>query len=168
MAALVTPLMLAGTVMSAVGAVQSGTSQANAAMYNARLAEINAGVALDQAGADAARFRRQNLKTMGSMVAGFGASGDTGDALAVLGDTAAQMNLDENTVKYQGQLRAFGYQETAKLDRTQAQTARQQGALHSAANFLTGVGNLSVYTAASGGGLNHAPAGAVSRNFLVN
>ena len=168
MANLVTPLMLAGTVMSAVGAVQSGTAQTNAALYNARLDEMNAGVALDQAGADVARFRRQNTKTTGSIVAGLGASGDTGDALAVLGDTAAQMNLDENTIKYQGQLRAFGHEQSAQLNRMQAKTAGQQGALHSAANFLTGVGNLSVYTAASGGGLNHAPAGAVSRNFLVN
>lgn len=168
MAALVTPLMLAGTVMSAVGAVQSGTAQTNAALYNARLNEMNAGVALDQAGADVVRFHRQNVKTTGAIVAGFGASGGSEDALAVLGDTAAQMNLDENTVKYQGQLRAFGYGQSAGLDRLQAQNAGQQGALHGASNLLTGAGNTAVYAAASGGGLNHAPAGAVSRNFLVN
>lgn len=169
MAALVTPLMLAGTVMSAVGAVQAGTAQKNAALYNARLDEISAGVALDQAGADAARFHRQNVKTMGSIVAGLGASGGSGDdALSVLGDTAAQMNLDENTIKYQGKLRAFGNEQSAALNRQQAETADQQGALKGASKFLAGIGSTAVYTTASGSRLNHAPAGSVSRSFLVD
>lgn len=167
MAQAVVPLMLAGTVMSAVGATQSATAQQNAALYNARLEEINALTAADQTSAEVARFQRESRQQLGSMRAGFGATGSTEDALSVLADTEAQMELDRATLQYRGDIRAMGHRESAKLNRMAATVAGQEGALRSASAFLSGIGNTAVFASAGAGSLNRAPAGAISRSFLT-
>ena len=166
MANLVTPLMLAGTVMSAVGATQSATAHVNASLYNARLEEINATVAHDQAQAEATRFAREATRQLGAARAGFGASGTVDDGLDVLADMARQAALDKATIEYQGDVRALGHRESAKLHRIGADTARREGALRSASAFLSGAGNLAVFSAASSGTLNRSPAGGISRSFV--
>lgn len=167
MSQLVTPLMLAGTVMSAVGATQSATAQKNAALYNARLEEINAFTAADQTAAEVARFEVDARKQIGSIRAGFGATGSTDDALSVLADTEAQMELDRATLQYRGDLRVLGHKESANLNRMAADVAGQEGALRSASAFLSGIGNTAVFASAGAGSLNRAPSGAISRSFLT-
>ena len=167
MAQAVVPLMLAGTVMSAVGVTQSATAQQNAALYNARLEEINAVTAHDQTSADVARFERESRKQLGSIRAGFGATGNTEDALSVLADVESQMELDRATIQYRGDLRAFGHEQSSKLNRMAGDVAAQEGALKSASAFLSGIGNTAVFASAGAGSLSRAPAGAISRSFLT-
>lgn len=166
MANLVVPLMLAGTVVSAIGATQSATAQKNAALYNARLEEMNAQVARQQTDADVARFERAGRKELGAMRAAFGASGGMEDALSVLADAESTMQLDKATLKYRGDLRAYGHQQSATLSRFGADTAEREGQFKTASQFLSGAGSVALYGTASGSGLTRAPSGGVSKSFL--
>ena len=142
MAVAIPILMIAGAAMSAYGAVQQANAQKQAAQFNAKLNERNATIALDQAGADALRVRRNAAQIQGSAVAGYGASGVAleGSPLDVLGASAEQASLDESTVRYKGTLKAMGYHSNAELDQFAGRTAEQQGYLNSASALLTGVG----------------------------
>lgn len=142
MAVAIPILMIAGAALSAYGAIQQANAQKQAAQFNAKLNERNATIALDQAGADALRVRRNAAQIQGSAVAGYGASGVglEGSPLDVLGASAEQASLDESTVRYKGTLKAMGYHSNADLEQFAGKTAEQQGYLNSASALLTGVG----------------------------
>jgi hypothetical protein len=135
-------IMLAGAAVSAYGAVSQANAQKQAATFNAALNERNALVATQQSTAEAERIRRSASRVQGSMVAGLGASGLTleGSALDALGDSAAQAQLDIETVKYRGKLQAMGYHSNAQLDQMQGDVAQEQGYYRAASEVLTGVG----------------------------
>lgn len=135
-------MMLAGTAISAVGAVSQANAQSAAAGYNAQLNQRNAVIAKQQTDAEVAQITRQSELAQGRMLAGFGASGLTtdGSALDALADSAAQAQLDIETVKYRGNLKAMGYHDNARLDEMAGDTAEKQGVLRAASEVLTGVG----------------------------
>lgn len=142
MAVAIPLMMLAGTAISAFGAVSQANAQKAAHQFNAQLAERDATVAVQQADAEATRLRREAERVEGSLIAGFGASGLTVEhsALDVLADSAMQSQLDIETLKYRGNLKAMGYHDTAALERVAGETAVQQGQLRAASEILTGVG----------------------------
>lgn len=78
------------------------------------------------------------------------------------------MALDEATLKYRGDLRVIGHQDSAQLERQAARNAEAGGFLKSASAFITGASNAGLYTAASGGRLHNGPQGAISRGFLTD
>jgi len=133
---------MTGAAMSAVGAVSQANAQSAASQYNAALNERNATVATQQAEAEATRIRRESNRVQGAMAAIYGASGMTveGSALDALASSAAQAQLDIETVKYKGKLQAMGYHDSATLDRMAGDTAEKQGYLKAASEVLTGVG----------------------------
>lgn len=151
MAAAIPFMMLAGAVVSAVGATQTAKAQRTAALFNARMDEQNAAIAAEQANAEALRLKRVWAKHEGSMVAQTGASGVTeeGSPLAALADSAAAARLDEETILYRGRLRSMGYYNQATLNRMSADTAREQGEFVAASSFLTGIGRAGAVTTAS-------------------
>lgn len=135
------PLIVAGTLVSAYGAVRAGQAQAAASKFNAQVATQNAQVAQQQADAEAQEKRREKLRRLGSMQAAYGAAGvtsDSGSVLDVLGDSIRQGTLDELTAKYNGQLRAAGYTNTASLDNFQGSNALTSGYLDAAGTMLNG------------------------------
>lgn len=166
MAEPISMMMLAGTVISAVGASQSAAAQQNAALYNARLEEINAMTASDQSRVEVARFERARRQELGSARAAFGATGNTDDALSVLADMEMTSQLDKAALKYQGDLRVIGHRQNAQLNRIAAKTAAQEGAFKTASAFLSGLGNVAAYGTASSSGLARSPAGGISKGFL--
>lgn len=131
---------VAGTAMSAIGAIQQGKAASNAAKYNAQLAERNAQIARDQASADEARQRRMAYIRQGALRAGYGASGVSveGSPLDILEMSAAQEELDALTIRYRGELGATGYEAQAALDRAQAAGASRQGYLKAGSEILMG------------------------------
>lgn len=135
-------IMIAGAAISAYGAIQQGKAQKAASQYNAALAERNALVSTQQANAEAERIRVAASRVQGAMVARMGASGLTidGSAIDALGDSAAQAQLDIETVKYRGKLEAMGYHSNAELDRMRGKTAQEQSYYRAASEILTGVG----------------------------
>lgn len=166
MANFIAPIMLAGSVVSAVGASQSAAAQQNAALYNARLEEINAMTAADQSAVEVSRFERARRQELGSIRAAFGATGNTEDALSVLADVEMTSQLDKAALKYQGDLRVIGHRQNAQLNRMAADTAAREGGFRTASAFLSGLGNVAAYGAASGGTLSRSPAGGISKGFL--
>lgn len=134
--------MVAGAGVSAYAAQNNAKAQRDADLYNAGVAEQEAVVARQQAGVSAELQRRQALKAIGSMRANAGASGLTdGSMFDVLEESASAAELDRQTILYQGELKARGYQTTATLDRFSGSNAIKQGNLQSASALLTGAGN---------------------------
>lgn len=136
-------LPLASVGVKAVSQVKAGKAQAAADNYNAELAERDAVISRQNAAFEEQRFRRMSRKRLGEMTAGFGASGFTigGSALVAIADSAAQEELDALTIRYQGELKAVGYGESAALDRSRAKDAKRAGYFGAGSELLLGAAN---------------------------
>lgn len=156
-------LQIAGTVMSVVGALKQGQAQSDAMNFNAQMAGQNATVARQQAAADEARQRRENLLRAGNLRAGYGASGVTldGSPLDVLEMAATTGELDAQNIRYKGSLRAIGYENSAALDTAGASNALTSSYYRAGSELLSGgakaYGSYNSFKpkAASGGGSDY-------------
>ena len=146
MAAAFAGMMVAGAALSAYGAIQQGQQAKAVANYNAQLRTRDSSVALDQAAQEAQQVRWAGQRAQGTLLAGYGASGVTseGSPMDVLGASAAQAKLDEQTVLYRGTLKATGYQSDAALNRVQGENAVQQSQLQAASYLVSGAGQAGV------------------------
>lgn len=119
-------MMAVGTAVNVMGSLSQGQAQSNAYEYNAAVAQQNAGVARDQAAFQASQQERENKLRAGAIAAAQGKSGGTssGSVLDVLGDVAAQGELERQSILYQGEINARGQMNTAALDRMSASNAR--------------------------------------------
>lgn len=139
--ALAAPYLIGGaSVVQAVGSIRSGNAAAAAANYNANLADQNARIAL-QTSAEATRQQRvRNYKALGAIRANVSASGVTldGSPLDVLEESARTAEMDALTTQYQGQLQAWGYQNSADLYRQNARQAVTGGYWGAASALLKG------------------------------
>jgi hypothetical protein len=142
-------IMLMGSAISAMGAIGQANAQQAAHEYNATLRERDAVVSTNQANVEAERVRRASLQAEGSLLAGAGASGVTleGSPLDVLAMSASNAKLDEETVLYNGRLKAMGYTSDATLERQAGKVAKQQGYIN-AASYLVGGAGQAAYSAA--------------------
>jgi len=133
-------IMAASTAVSAYGAYQQGQAANAAAQYNAQINTQNAQIASQDAALQAQQQDRQNRLRLGSITAAQGASGFTGSGSVfdVLGDVAAQGELQKQNILYKGALNARGYTNTAALDVMQGQQAKTAGALKAGTNLLSG------------------------------
>lgn len=125
----------------AVSAIQQGNAARKQGEYNAAVATRNAGVARDQANADASAQQRLAYQKMGAARAGYAASGITneGSPLDVLSMSAANAELDKQNILYKGELRAMGYEDTGALDLARGKAAQKQGYVKAAsAVFMAG------------------------------
>ena len=131
---------MVGGMMSAVGAQAAGQSAAAAQEVNAEIAGRNARLARESAAYDAKIQDQQARMTIGSMQAAFGASGVEleGSPLDVLQFSATQASRDNQMIKYRGELKALGYEDTRRFSLMGADSARTAGAFRSATELLTG------------------------------
>lgn len=130
-----------GTVVQVLGILNKSSSESEAARFNAAVADQNAGLALAQGEADVVQQRRLGELRMGRIRSGYGASGirsDSGSALDVLEDSAAQAKLDEQNIRYGAMLRARGFNISADLDRRRASSASSGGLFSAAGAALLG------------------------------
>lgn len=131
----------AAAVIGAVSAIQQGRAQQAAANYNAQISMQNAEISRADAEMQAAQVQRENVLRLGAIRAAQGASGGAageGSVLDVLGDVAAQGELERQFVLYQGEQRARGFTNTAQLDRYSGQQARSAGYLRAGTELLSG------------------------------
>lgn len=151
MGAYAVPLQIAGTVISAFGAIQKGNREAEgfnanaqASEYNAAMSEQQAGIARQQAAAQAVSQQAAGLKFLGKMRAGYGASGLTmeGSATDVLAESAANVELDRLNIMYGGEMQAYGHERTAALDRSQASYYRSEASRAKSAGYGNAVAAL--------------------------
>ena len=124
-------LTVASGAISAAGAMQQGKAAANAANYEAQLADRNAKIARNQAEAEQEDQRRENVRQRGAIRAAYGASGIemAGSPLDVLSDTALEQELDVARIGYRGELKAIGENDRAEMARVSASNAKQAGAI---------------------------------------
>lgn len=145
MAAILPVLQVVGAVVSAIGALRQASAASKAAnaqaeavqtaaTFNATVSAQNAEIAQAEAADNARRADRETYMRLGAIRAAQGASGGAageGSVLDIIGDVAAQGELEKQNILYQGELKARGYQNTAALDRysgaTQAQALRTSG-----------------------------------------
>lgn len=141
MAAALPVLQAIGTVVSVIGALQQGSAASKAASYNAQVNQQNAVIARQNA-ADAAKQQdRENRLRLGSIAAAQGKSGGdagTGSVLDVIGDVAAQGELQKQYLLYQGDLQARGYENTATLDTFSGQASKNASYLKAGSELLAG------------------------------
>ena len=140
MAAAIPFIAAAGAVFSAVGAISGGQAANRTAQYNAAIADRNAVVATQQASANEEAQRKLDARRMGTMRAGYGASGVTSDGsvLDVLGDSIAEAELNALNIRYEGQLSSQGYGDSATSQRAAGKNARTSGYIQAGASLLTG------------------------------
>ncbi len=141
MAAAVPFIIAASAVVSAVGAIQQGKAAEAAANFNATVAQQNAQIVRTQAKADARQSERETYLRLGAIRAAQGKSGGAageGSVLDILGDTAAQGELEKQDIIYRGELRARGFTNDATLDIAQGKAAKTAGYLKAGTDLLSG------------------------------
>lgn len=134
----------AGSVMKGIGDIYSGNAQGAAADYNAQMARNNEGLAIAQSEEEARRAGISAQKQIGQGSANAGASGVArgGSVLDVLSNSMANAELNIQTIRHQGYVKAAGFANQSYLDSMQAQTARTSGYLGASADLLQAGGNM--------------------------
>lgn len=132
-----TTLGTLGTAFSVLGALNQGQQAKSAAEYNAAVANNNAIAAKQQAEAKAAAQQRKARLQIGSIRAGYGASGVglEGTPMDVLEQSASMAELDRQNILYGGTLESQGYQATAGLELMRGDAA-ETGSYFSAGSAL--------------------------------
>lgn len=138
---------VAGTAVATVAAVKQGDAASDAAKFNAKQAEQNAQVATGQATEDERAFRVFSRQQLGAIQAGYGASGvqNVGSAEDVLESGAQQSEMDALKIRYGGQLKAKGYEDSASLSGMEASSASAGGYLSAAGTLLSGASKAAYY-----------------------
>lgn len=150
---------LAGAGVSYMAAQQTASSASAQQNYNAQVAKNNQQIA-DQAAADAqsrgaisqAQKAYATAQLIGKQRAGLAANGEdvnSGSALSLQSDTAANGEFDELTLKNNAQREAVGYQNQginyqnqAQLDEAASASALAGGALKADASLISGAGQV--------------------------
>lgn len=148
MAAALPFIMIASTVFSVMSALNQGQAQNQAAQTNAAINDQNATIARQNAADKNVMNQRDNIMRLGAVRAAQGKSGgagDSGSVLDVLGDVAAQGELDKQYTSYQGELQARGYTNTAALDRQSGQNAVTGSYFKAGSELLGGGAKVSDY-----------------------
>ena len=135
---------IAGSALSAVGAMQQGKAAAAAANYNAKVNEMAAVAEKDAAAAEAEDRRRKLMGQRSTSIAARGASGVAlaGTPLMVDEDMLGEIELDVARVGQRGAAKAAQYQNQATLDRATARSAKRAGAISAGASLLGGIASV--------------------------
>lgn len=147
----------ASSISQAQAAKQQYQSQADAANYNATVANQNAETALQASSANEEAQRRKSAQDMGHLRAGLAENGiglDSGTATDLTEQSALNAEMDALNIRYQGQTQARAYKTQSALDtqaanqaRSNASAAMTQGYLSAGSAALTGYGRYSNYQA---------------------
>ena len=141
-----------GTAVSALGAIQQGRAQsanmryqAQLAEYNAKVAENDATLARQAAEADADTIDRRRRIAIAQNTAQFAAQGitiDEGTTLDVLGNTAAEFELERQNRLHQGELGQRSNLIAAQQQRSNASGLMAQASQARSAGYTNALGTL--------------------------
>lgn len=137
-------IMAAGSVMSAIGSLQQGQAAKAAADYNAAISTQNAAIARQSAADKARQADRETYLRLGSIRANQGASGGAageGSVLDVLGDVAAQSELERQHIIYSGELQARGFTNDATLETFSGEAKQSSSYWKAGSELLSGAAN---------------------------
>ncbi|MCE5245321.1 MAG: hypothetical protein ABFD84_14535 [Candidatus Polarisedimenticolia bacterium] len=135
---------VAGTAVAVKAQMDNARFQSRMADYNEKVAEQQAVVEREQGSAQAADLRDRMRRTIADQrvaLANAGVTLDSGSPLALLGDTAAEGALDQEQAKWNGEMRARGYDIEGVSQRLRGKMAESAGAYGAAGSLLTGASN---------------------------
>ena len=148
MAPLAVPLIIAGTTVAAAGAIQAGRvaeaqgrSAQNIADYNAAVQEREALALRPKAGFESKRQAGRAARIKSALTADIAAAGGLGSPVAadLAAEQAAELELENLLIGYEGEIGAERALSQAKLDRLQGKVYRQKGkAARQASYFRAG------------------------------
>lgn len=133
---------------------QAGQSAKDAANYNANLLKQQSFAAQQQGLAEMELRRRRGERVISQQEAAFAKSGvlATGSPLEVIGETAANVELDALNAAYEGYLNARGLRQRSKMAQYEGRLAAYQGKMEAVGTLLsTAVNAAGSYAALSAG-----------------
>ena len=151
MGALAIPLIIAGTTISAAGAIQAGRvaeaegkSRQNIAEYNALVQEREAEAIRQQAGFESKRQAKRAARVKSTLTAELGAAGGLGSLVAgdLAAEQAAELELENLLIGFGGEVAAGRAETQAELDRLQGKLYRRRGKAEKAASYYRAGGTL--------------------------
>lgn len=141
MAVAIPYLVVAAAGVAAYSAIQQGQAAKAAGNYNATIQTQNAALARQQAQQLAAQSDRETYLRLGTIRANAaknGGASDAGSVLDVLGDAAAQGEMQRQSILRAGEMKARDSSNTASLDSFQAKFAGEAGYTTAAGSLLSG------------------------------
>lgn len=145
LAAPVVPLILgaAGTAATVGATIAQAQGQRKIADHNAKLDELAAKAALDQAGRDEETQRREASAFLGKQQAAFAEAGlgSEGSAGLLMKQSSVLAELDALNIRYGGRMRGTGLLSQAANTRAAGKASARSGGLLAGAQLLSGVGD---------------------------
>ncbi|MCP4537768.1 MAG: hypothetical protein GY832_11545 [Chloroflexi bacterium] len=179
------PMMIAGTAISAIGAIGAGRAQQQQSEDAAAISEYNAQVARNQAEAEerkagiaAEQLERKGEALLATQRTQYGRGGvlsGTGTPQVVQADTATQLEMDRQMVLAEGaeaaqfaMSQATGHMMQAKSYKSQGKYAMRGAGLSALGTGLSGLGQIGVYKSLSvGAGTSHSSIYDKSKAFIT-
>lgn len=142
------PLLIAATAIQAVGAIQQGEAQKQAADASAQAMEYNA--ASDRARAVQASamagIKEDEQRRVGRAVIGEQLAASSSAGAGLNGDLLRQsifnVESDAGAIRYEGQLKAAGLNDQATMGMFEASSTRKRGESAQTAGYLNAAGSL--------------------------
>lgn len=137
-------IVAAAAVVGAGAAIQQGETAKAAANYNVKVNQQNAQIAKQQAEDLAVQHDRETFMRLGQIRTAQGKSGGSGtegSVLDVIGDAAAQSELEKQYIKYRGALGERQFNNTAGLDAFAGERQQTAGYMKAGSELLYGAGN---------------------------
>jgi hypothetical protein len=151
---------------AAAAAVYGGVQANKNAKADAKIAEQNKKIALQQSSAREESIRRHNRLKLGAQRAAAAQTGfdpNSGSLLELQGDSAGELELDATTARYDGVLNAISFQNQADRTRAQGRASETNSYLSAAGSLLGSMA--SPYGRNPGFSGTQAPAPVVDRSF---
>lgn len=126
--------------MQALPILVEGKQAQRAADFNAATMEAEARIARQQGGAREEQQRRRAREFLGTQRAAAGQAGvGLGGSIAdVLGDSAAEAELDALNIRYESNLQALGMENQAAITRWQGKELKRQARAKAVATIISG------------------------------
>ena len=146
-----TTMIVAGTGISAAGAIQAGRvaeaegkSRQNIAEYNALVQEREAEALRQKAGFESKRQAKRAARVKSALTAALGAAGGLGSPVAadLAAEQAAELELENLLIGFGGEVEAGRAETQAELDRLQGKLYRRRGKAEKAASYYRAGGTL--------------------------
>lgn len=136
--AILIAVAIAGAATAAYGTYKQGQDAAAASKYNEKLAFMEADQAKAAAKIKGEQQAELDRRAQAGVRARIGASGVTeeGSPLLVLAEYARQAQLDQERIKYGGEITAQGLEARARLQGAYAGFSRESGAVGAGASLL--------------------------------
>lgn len=140
-ATITTALLVAGTGMKAVGAMQQGAATQSAENYNKRIARAQAGQEREKAAYEEARTRNITDYALQDMAADFAKSGlrlDGGTPLEMMARSAGEAETEALMIRRDGQIKAKYYDAEAAMANKRGRAAMASGLMGASIAVLDG------------------------------